>query len=178
MTQQALADVMKARGWKWSQATVWSIEKGERPLRLAEAVDLVDVLDLEGVKELITTPLVTMSWQRLSLVAQAERALEVATQEFMRAQFDLATVADMVDSEGLPLPDVDEDLEARLEQTPEQIIQKLTMRQKFAALEFPQEPREHFANGAKYLQLLWRHNPGSLGMTFREDTNGKHQTEA
>lgn len=39
-TQQAVADDMRERGWKWSQATVWSVEKGERPLRLAEAGDL------------------------------------------------------------------------------------------------------------------------------------------
>ena len=44
MTQQALADAMRERGWKWSQATVWSGEKGERPLRLLEAEDLSQVL--------------------------------------------------------------------------------------------------------------------------------------
>lgn len=44
MSQQALADLMRARGWKWSQATVWAVEKGERPLRLAEATDLAELL--------------------------------------------------------------------------------------------------------------------------------------
>ncbi|KJL46235.1 hypothetical protein RS84_02862 [Microbacterium hydrocarbonoxydans] len=45
MSQKDLASAMRDRGWKWSQATVWSIEKGERPLRLAEAVDVAWVLD-------------------------------------------------------------------------------------------------------------------------------------
>ena len=43
-TQQAIADAMRERGWKWSQATVWSVEKGERPLRLREAAVLASVL--------------------------------------------------------------------------------------------------------------------------------------
>lgn len=47
VSQQALADVMRDRGWKWSQATVWSIEKGDRPLRLAEALDLAQVLEVD-----------------------------------------------------------------------------------------------------------------------------------
>lgn len=46
MSQQALADAMRERGWKWSQATVWSVEKGERPVRLSEAFDLAAVLSL------------------------------------------------------------------------------------------------------------------------------------
>jgi hypothetical protein len=47
-TQVALADEMRARGWKWSQATVWAVEKGERPLRLAEAADLTVILSEGG----------------------------------------------------------------------------------------------------------------------------------
>lgn len=42
MSQTALADLMRERGFKWSQATVWAVEKGERPLRLAEAEALKD----------------------------------------------------------------------------------------------------------------------------------------
>lgn len=45
LSQKDLADRMRERGWKWSQATVWSIEKGERPLRLAEAEDVADILN-------------------------------------------------------------------------------------------------------------------------------------
>ena len=44
MTQKELADAMRAEGHKWSQATVWSVEKGERPLRLIEALDAAHVL--------------------------------------------------------------------------------------------------------------------------------------
>ena len=47
MTQQAFADAMRERGHKWSQATVWSVEKGERPLRLSEAASVAEVLGVE-----------------------------------------------------------------------------------------------------------------------------------
>lgn len=43
-SQKAVADAMRKRGHKWSQATVWAIEKGERSLKMAEAVDLAEVL--------------------------------------------------------------------------------------------------------------------------------------
>lgn len=45
LSQQRLADRMRERGWKWSQATVWTVESGVRPLRLAEAADLAEILD-------------------------------------------------------------------------------------------------------------------------------------
>ncbi|MBW9121218.1 hypothetical protein JNB63_14055 [Microbacterium trichothecenolyticum] len=44
LSQKDLADAMRARGFKWSQATVWAVEKGERPLRLTEAEGLGVVL--------------------------------------------------------------------------------------------------------------------------------------
>ncbi|WP_419775703.1 helix-turn-helix domain-containing protein [Microbacterium oxydans] len=40
MSQMDLAKAMRDRGWKWSQATVWSIERGDRPLRWSEGVDM------------------------------------------------------------------------------------------------------------------------------------------
>jgi hypothetical protein len=43
-SQKAIADEMRSRGWKWSQATVWSVEQGKRPLRFSEAIDLEAVL--------------------------------------------------------------------------------------------------------------------------------------
>lgn len=46
MSQKDLADAMRARGFKWSQATVWAVEKGERPLRLTEAEGLGAVLGI------------------------------------------------------------------------------------------------------------------------------------
>lgn len=52
MAQQTLADAMRERGHKWSQATVWSVEKGERPLRLSEAGSVAEVLGVR-IEDLI-----------------------------------------------------------------------------------------------------------------------------
>lgn len=54
MSQDALAQRMRERGFKWSQATVWSVENGDRPLRLTEAIELSDIFGLSGIDELTT----------------------------------------------------------------------------------------------------------------------------
>src|SRR5688572_30629402 len=54
ISQKEMAARMRDAGWKWSQATVWSVEKGERPLRLAEAVDLGDILQVPFVALLLS----------------------------------------------------------------------------------------------------------------------------
>ncbi|WP_292763784.1 helix-turn-helix domain-containing protein [Microbacterium sp. UBA3486] len=54
MSQKDLADAMRKLGFRWSQATVWSIEKGERPLRLSEAESVADILG-ESVNMLLAS---------------------------------------------------------------------------------------------------------------------------
>lgn len=55
MSQKDLAVAMRKRGHKWAQATVWNVERGERPLRLSEATAIADVLGLQSVQS-ITAP--------------------------------------------------------------------------------------------------------------------------
>lgn len=50
--QGGLAQLMKERGHKWSQNTVWLVEQGERPLRMSEAKDLADIFGID-IKELL-----------------------------------------------------------------------------------------------------------------------------
>lgn len=52
-TQQDVAAAMRAAGYKWSQATVWAVEKGERPLRLSEAEALSKALGASVLSMLI-----------------------------------------------------------------------------------------------------------------------------
>lgn len=52
-TQQDVAGAMRSAGYKWSQATVWSVEKGERPLKLAEAEDLAKIMGTDLVALLV-----------------------------------------------------------------------------------------------------------------------------
>lgn len=44
MSQKELGEHMRSRGHRWSQATVWAVEQGERPLKLTEGLDLAEVL--------------------------------------------------------------------------------------------------------------------------------------
>lgn len=53
--QQAVANAMRERGHRWSQSTVWAIEKGERRLLLSEAADLAEILDV-SVEALLKRP--------------------------------------------------------------------------------------------------------------------------
>ena len=46
MTQIDLADQMAELGFPWSQPTVARVERGRRPLSLAEAHALMDILEL------------------------------------------------------------------------------------------------------------------------------------
>jgi len=46
LTQTELAQRMEERGHRWHQATVYKVEDGRRPTRLAEAVALAEVLEV------------------------------------------------------------------------------------------------------------------------------------
>lgn len=47
MTQTELAQRMRAAGHKWTQPTVVSVEKGERPLRFSEGIDACVILGVD-----------------------------------------------------------------------------------------------------------------------------------
>lgn len=59
--QTAVAAEMKELGHKWSQATVWAIEKGDRALKLAEAQDLAMILGV-SITDLIEDESDTFTW--------------------------------------------------------------------------------------------------------------------
>lgn len=73
MSQKELADRMRKLGFKWSQATVWSIEKGERPLRLTESEALGSVFG-------INARMITFTEQSFSRVMRARELDETLTQ--------------------------------------------------------------------------------------------------
>jgi|ERR1035437_63165 hypothetical protein len=85
-TQQAVADEMRKRGWRWSQATVWSVEKGDRPLRLAEAEDLATVLGTPSVHAFLTEPIGAYIQQGVRRASNAYRAIVESVWECLDAQ--------------------------------------------------------------------------------------------
>lgn len=56
LSQEELAQRMVERGFGFSQATVWKIESGHRPIKISEAVALADALQLRGWNSLTQDP--------------------------------------------------------------------------------------------------------------------------
>ena len=52
LSQEELAQRMADRGFGFSQATIWKIESGQRPVKASELVALADSLEVM----LVTTP--------------------------------------------------------------------------------------------------------------------------
>lgn len=88
MSQAALAEKMREYGFKWTQATVWSIEKGERPLRLTEAEAVADVFRTH-VAYILTSPEGLQIAARMRAASDAWSALKKAASDYMDAQTDL-----------------------------------------------------------------------------------------
>lgn len=105
VSQTALAEAMRSRGWKWSQPTVAAIEKGERAIKLAEAEDLLDVLGLDELEELTVKPLESIWWARTGTVAQARDRLIGAAAGFLNARAALAEISDRIIEAGQEVPD-------------------------------------------------------------------------
>lgn len=47
MSQAVLAGKMTDKGFKWSQATVYEVERGARPLKLSEAITVARIIDVD-----------------------------------------------------------------------------------------------------------------------------------
>lgn len=93
-TQQDIADAMRSMGYKWSQATVWSVEKGERPIRLTEAMDIAHVLHVD-LSDLFSTQQESVLRVALTNMAPASKRLEEAATSYEHLQLILALAADI-----------------------------------------------------------------------------------
>ena len=114
-SQQSVADAMRERGWKWSQATVWSVEKGERPLRLAEAEALAQVLKAPTVASLLSSPEEAYREVALRRTAAAYRAIVKATREFLDARDELGADQILVGGQVAPRTWITEGIKSWLE---------------------------------------------------------------
>lgn len=94
MSQKDLADKMRALGWKWSQSTVWSIERGDRPLRLAEAEALGPILQIMGTGPLLANETAASLQSAMQNVVNARDDLGQAALYYDRRRYHLALTAD------------------------------------------------------------------------------------
>jgi transcriptional regulator with XRE-family HTH domain len=91
LSQKDLASKMRERGFKWSQATVWSIEKGERPLRLSEAQEVADILNRDVDVLLVRDGVAaTLAWSRQTHESYQAALAALAKYDEDRAQLAIS----------------------------------------------------------------------------------------
>jgi hypothetical protein len=122
-SQKDIADAMRERGWKWSQATVWSIEKGERPLRVAEAADLAQILDQErlGPSLFVQTDAESDFHTAMRQMSAADRSLREAIEGYFVAQGELS-----LRLQSSPNPAYERAVEDWLSRTPADVAESVT----------------------------------------------------
>lgn len=115
MSQKELADRMRDRGWKWAQATVWKVERGERPLRFLEAIAVCEILDhdlsalVEGEGELLVIMILREAVERLN---GAHRSLVEGITDWQHATSRAAEAVRIYEADS-PLDDPQGDARAR-----------------------------------------------------------------
>ena len=122
-SQQSVADAMRDRGWKWSQATVWSVEKGERPLRLSEATDLAEVLEIM-LPLLLALPEEAQLHEYMHQCRQTHQALTLAATAYLEATLHVQFALDQAHSAGVQLGDAIREGGGWLELSPEQAVRE------------------------------------------------------
>ena len=86
VTQDELARRMREHGFKWSQSTVWAVERGDRPMKLAEAEAVLDCLymnDVIGVFHLLGKPINSTVYASCD---EIDRAVDLILDEWMKLE--------------------------------------------------------------------------------------------
>lgn len=99
-SQKDLADAMRKKGFRWSQATVWAVEKGERPLRLTEAEALGEVFGIPHQALLSTGEQLDLTMRIREFEELLEDIVELAYASYAE-QRQLATFIDLVPADQL-----------------------------------------------------------------------------
>lgn len=100
MSQRDLAEAMKTRGRKWTHVTVGSIERGERPLRMSEALDVGSILGIT-LEELTGDETAVEDLHRSNAYQLRVDRVRAEIRNALELQMDIARGAD---SQGIDLP--------------------------------------------------------------------------
>lgn len=137
LSQEELAQRMSERGFGFSQATVWKIESGQRPVKISEAVALSDALELPRWIDLTAEPDVSRHHADLTAANrrtnQAHAVLKEAAAAYLREQIDLSFAVRTAQDAGLT---VTERYTSWLDIPAEQVVIE-------ARVEFAQEDEVH-----------------------------------
>jgi transcriptional regulator with XRE-family HTH domain len=97
ISQDELAQRMADRGFGFSQATIWKIERGQRPVRVSELVALADSLGIMTATSLTHQPDAARHQVQLDLTNRqahdAYKALKEAATHYLDAQVELVVAA-------------------------------------------------------------------------------------
>jgi len=97
ISQEELAQRMADRGFGFSQATIWKIESGQRPVRASELAALADSLGVISPMSLASEPGIARHQIQLRLANRkaynAYNTLEEAAAAYIEAQIELLVAA-------------------------------------------------------------------------------------
>jgi transcriptional regulator with XRE-family HTH domain len=110
VSQEELAQRMSDRGFGFSQATVWKIERGQRPVKASELLALADSLGALSPLDLTSEPGVAGHAAQLQQAHrnayEAHEVLKKAAAAYIEAQFDLVYAARAAHDDGLTVTDL------------------------------------------------------------------------
>jgi transcriptional regulator with XRE-family HTH domain len=110
ISQEDLAQCMADRGFGFSQATIWKIESGQRPVRASELVALADSLGIMLATDLTDEPEMTRHEIQLEQsnrkAHRAYEALKEAAADYLEAQVELVVAARQAHDAGLALTEL------------------------------------------------------------------------
>ena len=105
LSQEELAQRMTDRGFGFSQATIWKIERGQRPVRASELVALADSLAVMSVMSLTCEPGAARHhvWlqQANRNAYDAYQTLKEAAAAYLQARVELVTAAREAHNDGV-----------------------------------------------------------------------------
>lgn len=123
VSQEELARRMTARGFGFSQATVWKIEQNKRPVRLGEATALAAALQVPRWRSLIAEPDQFRHGTNIDganrWAGAAYHQVKAAAADYVEAQLNLAVVIREVTDAGYEVPEF---RRAWLDQPPERAV--------------------------------------------------------
>ncbi|WP_433721096.1 helix-turn-helix domain-containing protein [Microbacterium laevaniformans] len=172
MSQTELAKHMRERGHKWTQPTVVAIEKGERPLRMSEAVDASEALGAD-LYDLVKYPASLDFYHHQVRAEQAESQMLAWALAYEFRLRDLARAATEYEKEtGASLAHEIADMDVDVSVRPNQLTNARSAVDRFVA--YVNSGRENWSSEDPVTRLMREHAPAIFEMV----RDGEHQAEA
>ena len=111
VSQEELAQRMSDRGFGFSQATVWKIESGQRPVKASELVALASSLDVLSPMDLTSEPGTAghraQMRQAVTRAYDAYGTLKAAAADYIEAQYEVLVAARHAHDDGVTVTELD-----------------------------------------------------------------------